>query len=92
MIGVIDDEAGGSRGDKRQSSASPSAVGIEDPQRSRRLARRVLLKAAIYAAPAVLSMITVRSAHAQPTPSCGPATCGPGPCNPIVGCNPPGQG
>lgn len=48
------------------------------------LARRKLLKAAIYAAPLVVSAVVVDRAAAQPTPSCGPATCTPndGPCGP----------
>ncbi|MDH5673149.1 MAG: hypothetical protein OEZ06_13420 [Myxococcales bacterium] len=45
------------------------------------LARRRLLRIAIYSAPAVISAVVVKQAHAQ-TASCGPALCGPGGCNP----------
>jgi hypothetical protein len=49
-------------------------------------ARRYFLKAAAYAAPAVLATITLNKAHAQP--SCQPTTCMPGACNPSSGCQP----
>ncbi|NLY95263.1 MAG: hypothetical protein GXY23_14715 [Myxococcales bacterium] len=47
-------------------------------------ARRKLLKAAVYVAPAVVSAVVVDRAHAQPTPSCTPSICPPqgGPCSP----------
>lgn len=52
-------------------------------------ARRKLLKASVYAAPAVLTTVVVRRAHAQGT-SCVPAGCPPnvGPCPPDKGCPP----
>ncbi|UCH29436.1 MAG: hypothetical protein JSV06_14435 [Myxococcales bacterium] len=49
-------------------------------------ARRHFLRAAAYAAPAILATITVDKAGAQAA-SCNPSTCMPGVCNPN-NCNP----
>gem|GEM_PF-2470974 len=48
-------------------------------------ARRHFLRAAAYAAPAILATVTLNKAHAQG--SCMPTTCNPGVCNPST-CNP----
>ena len=54
--------------------------------------RRKLLKAAAYAAPAILSVVVVDRAHAQvscmPAAVCNPTTCDPVTCMPISGCMP----
>ena len=40
------------------------------------LARRKLLKLAVYVAPAIVTTVALK-AHAQPTPSCNPNLCPP---------------
>jgi hypothetical protein len=51
-------------------------------------ARRHFLKAAVYTAPAILAVITVNKARAQP--SCTPTAqgCQPAVCPPNTGCSP----
>lgn len=53
-------------------------------------ARRKLLRVLVYAAPAIVSTVVVKPAHAQVV-SCGPVTCPPlgGPCMPGGGGCPP---
>ena len=56
-------------------------------------ARRYFIKASAYAAPAILTTITLNKAHAQATcmpnscmpAACEPMTCMPAMCMPVVG-------
>ena len=52
-----------------------------DSEDSEQIARRRLLKVAVYSAPAILSVVVVEKAQAQA--SCMPATCMPATCMPI---------
>ena len=59
------------------------------------LARRKLLRKAIYEAPAILGVVALSWASAPPGPSCGPTrchpnggACGPDNCSPEIACNP----
>ena len=55
-------------------------------------ARRYFLKAAAYAAPAIVATVQLRSAHAQPpscmpvqcNPACAPSNCMPVTCMPVT--------
>ena len=53
------------------------------------LARRKLLRKAVYEAPAILGVVAMSWASAAQTTSCSPNGCNPvNPCAPSVGCNP----
>jgi hypothetical protein len=51
----------------------------DEPREDVDRARRRLLKAAIYVAPTVISVVAVETAHAQQNPSCNPRIT---PCTP----------
>lgn len=55
------------------------------------LARRALLKLALYVPPAIIGTLAIsQDAHAAP-PSCGPAFCPPNACAPYPPCKPAAQ-
>ncbi len=49
----------------------------EDPEHEIDVARRKLLRAAVYVAPVIVSSVVVDRASAQVSPSCAPSTCTP---------------
>jgi hypothetical protein len=63
--------------------ASPKGRDAQNDAERSALARRKLLKAALYVAPAIVSTVVVREAAAQ-KPSCGPSAT---PCTPNI-CKP----
>ena len=72
--------------------ASPDKPATKKAQQTEEVdkARRKLLRVLVYAAPAVVSTVVVKPAHAQVV-SCGPVTCPPlgGSCMPQGGGCPP---